>query len=198
MRRFVEFLLALFAIVLASPLILLGLAIVRLTSPGPALFRQSRVGLGKKEFVCLKLRTMRTGTKQLGTHEVSASSVTPVGKFLRKTKLDELPQLMNILRGEMSFVGPRPCLPVQKELIEERDSRGVFSVLPGITGLGQVRGIDMSEPARLAECDAEYIQNRSFWFDLQLVCRTFLGSGQGDRVRSPETASNASRNQTEI
>lgn len=198
MRRFVEILFATIALALASPVIFLGLVLVRLTSPGPALFRQTRVGVGKKEFVCLKLRTMKTGTKQLGTHEVSASSVTPVGKFLRATKLDELPQLINILRGEMGFVGPRPCLPSQVELIEERDSRGVFTVLPGITGLGQVRGIDMSEPARLAECDAEYVRNRSLWFDIQLVWRTFLGSGRGDRVRSVKDSSNPQQNQKKI
>lgn len=184
MKRLAEFCIALVAVILLSPVILAGLLLVKLDSKGPALFRQARVGRNRKEFTCLKLRTMKVGTKQLGTHEVGASSVTSVGKFLRKTKLDELPQLINILSGEMSFVGPRPCLPSQTELIEERDRRGVFEVLPGITGLGQVRGIDMSEPRRLAECDAEYIENQSLWFDLRLVWKTFLGDGQGDRVRS--------------
>ncbi len=186
MKRAVEFCFAMGALILLAPILLVGLILVKIDSRGPALFRQTRVGRNRREFICLKLRTMEIGTKQVGTHEVGASSVTSVGKFLRKTKLDELPQLINILRGEMSFVGPRPCLPNQTELIEERDRRGVFDVLPGITGLGQVRGIDMSEPERLAKCDAEYVENRSLWFDLRLVWKTFLGDGQGDRVRSTE------------
>lgn len=181
--RIFEFFAALVGLILISPLILAGIVIVRLTSEGPGLFRQPRVGRDKKEFICLKLRTMKTGTQQAGTHEVGASSVTPVGGFLRKTKLDELPQLINVMKGEMSFVGPRPCLPSQEELIFERESRGVFAIRPGITGLGQVRGIDMSEPAKLAECDAEYVRKRSLWFDFQLVLKTFLGEGSGDRIR---------------
>jgi lipopolysaccharide/colanic/teichoic acid biosynthesis glycosyltransferase len=92
---------------------------------------------------------MAAGTKQAGTHEVSASSVTKIGRFLRATKLDEIPQLWNVVRGEMAFVGPRPCLPSQTELVQEREIRGVYGIIPGITGLGQVRGIDMSEPVRL-------------------------------------------------
>jgi len=189
-RRILEIIAAMISLILISPLILVGVLVVRLTSEGPGLFRQPRVGRDKKEFICLKLRTMKLGTQQAGTHEVGASSVTRVGGFLRKTKFDELPQLFNVMKGEMSFVGPRPCLPSQEELICERESRGVFAVRPGITGLGQVRGIDMSEPAKLADCDAEYVRKRSLWFDFQLVLKTFLGEGSGDRVRpadeSPE------------
>lgn len=181
--RILEFIAALGLLVLALPVLLILLLAVRLSSPGPALFRQERVGLEKRPFVLLKLRTMRTGTKQAGTHEVGADAVTAVGRFLRKSKLDELPQLVNVLRGEMSFVGPRPCLPVQEQLVEERDRRGVFSVRPGITGLAQVRGIDMSDPIRLAEVDADYVARRSPSLNLAILWRTLTGQGFEDRVR---------------
>jgi O-antigen biosynthesis protein WbqP len=115
---------------------------------------------------------------------VSASSVTKIGRFLRATKLDEIPQLWNVVRGEMAFVGPRPCLPSQTELVQEREIRGVYGIIPGITGLGQVRGIDMSEPLRLAEIDAEYLQTRSLALDLRLAWQTVRGGGSGDRVKS--------------
>lgn len=183
MTRFVEILAALILFVFAAPALAIICVVVRLNSPGPALFRQERVGKDKRSFVLLKLRTMRKGTKQAGTHEVAADSVTSVGRFLRKSKLDELPQLINVLRGEMSFVGPRPCLPVQTELVEERDRRGVFSVLPGITGLAQVQGVDMSDPVRLAEVDADYVSRQSTALNLALLWRTFVGEGFGDRVR---------------
>ncbi|MCG8601805.1 MAG: sugar transferase [Verrucomicrobiales bacterium] len=172
-----------------APLIGLLVLWVRFDSPGGAIFSQPRVGKGKREFRCLKLRTMKTGTAQRGTHEVSRSAVTRAGKIMRASKLDELPQLWNILRGEMNFVGPRPCLPSQEELIQERDARGVYSVLPGITGLAQVSGIDMSDPVRLADCDAEYLRQRSFWFDLKLLMRTFSPISLQDRVSGKEQGS---------
>jgi lipopolysaccharide/colanic/teichoic acid biosynthesis glycosyltransferase len=98
--------------------------------------------------------------------------------------MDELPQLWNVLKGEMSFVGPRPCLPIQRELIDERQKRGVFDLRPGITGLAQVQGIDMSDPRRLAEVDATYMKKQNLMFDFLLIVRTVTGSGRGDRVRS--------------
>lgn len=171
-------------LLLTAPLILVLIPVIRLTSPGPALFAQRRVGWKGREFICYKLRTMATNTREAATHEISAASVTGIGRFLRKTKLDELPQLYNVFVGEMSLVGPRPCLPVQEELIREREIRGVFEVLPGITGLGQVRGIDMSDPPRLAECDAEYLAKRSFGYDMRLLWYTLLGAGREDRVKS--------------
>lgn len=182
MRLFERILAGLMLLAAALPLLVLGLAI-RLGSEGPALFRQERVGRGRRPFLCLKLRTMRQGTRQAGTHEIGADAVTPLGRFLRKAKLDELPQLINVLRGEMAFVGPRPCLPSQEELVREREARGVYALLPGITGLGQVRGIDMSDPVRLAECDAEYLRRRSPVLDMAILWRTLFGGGFGDRVR---------------
>ncbi len=141
------------------------------------------MGRHGQPFTCYKLRTMRQGTANVATHEMSSSAVTSLGESLRRYKLDELPQLWNVLRGDMSFVGPRPCLPVQREVIAEREKRGVLALRPGITGLAQVNDIDMSTPVRLAEADAEYLATRSFVGDLVLILRTVTGSGQGDRVR---------------
>lgn len=184
MKRFLESTAAAFGLVLSVPIFVVLIPLIRLTSKGPAIFRQDRVGKEKRVFTCYKFRTMAANTRQAGTHEVGASAVTPVGKILRRTKLDEIPQFINIFKGEMSFVGPRPCLPVQEELIREREKRGVFQVLPGVTGLGQVRGIDMSDPVRLAECDAEYVKDRSLGADLRLLLQTVTGAGQGDRVNT--------------
>ncbi|MCB1202763.1 MAG: sugar transferase [Verrucomicrobiae bacterium] len=184
MRLFFERLVAFLGLLAASPFLAVSVILIRLDSPGAALFRQERVGIGKTPFTCLKLRTMASGTKQAGTHEISAASVTRIGRLLRATKLDEIPQLWNVVRGEMAFVGPRPCLPSQTELVREREIRGVYEVLPGITGLGQVRGIDMSDPVRLAEVDGEYVRNRSLPLDLRLALQTVCGGGSGDRVKS--------------
>lgn len=183
LKRLFDFCSAVVGVMLAFPIVLVAIVAIRITSPGAAIFAQTRIGRGGGPFTCYKLRTMMQGTRIAGTHEVSPASVTGVGKFLRSTKLDELPQLWNVLVGEMSLVGPRPCLPVQEELIEERRKRGVLTVLPGITGLAQVEGIDMSDPVRLAERDADYVASRSFPGDLKLILRTVTGSGSGDRVR---------------
>ncbi len=184
MRKLLEQIVAATALILVLPLLGLLVWLIRRDSPGPGLFRQERVGKDRRVFCCYKLRTMAAGTKQAGTHEVSAASVTRMGSFLRKTKLDELPQLWNVARGDMAFVGPRPCLPGQEELVRERDARGVYSILPGITGLGQVRGIDMSDPVRLATCDAEYLTRRGLLLDLRILAQTLGGKGGGDRVNS--------------
>jgi O-antigen biosynthesis protein WbqP len=165
------------------PVILLAVVAIRATSPGPAIFLQERVGEGGKPFLCRKLRTMFLGTESVPTHQVPASRITPVGSFLRRSKLDELPQLWNVIRGEMSLVGPRPCLPTQAVLVEERRRRGVTALRPGITGLAQMRGIDMADPAVLAEVDAEYLSSVSLAVDLGILLRTFFGSGRaGARV----------------
>jgi O-antigen biosynthesis protein WbqP len=121
---------------------------------------------------------MFSGTESVPTHEVSASRITPVGRFLRRAKLDELPQLWNVLKGEMSLVGPRPCLPTQVALVEARRRRGVAGLRPGITGLAQVRGIDMADPEALAEIDAEYLAAASLAADLGIVLRTLFGAGR--------------------
>jgi O-antigen biosynthesis protein WbqP len=142
--------------------------LVRLTSKGPGIFVQDRVGQRGEIFKCYKIRTMQEGTPAEATHEINRSSVTPVGRVLRRYKLDELPQIWNVLKGEMSLVGPRPCLPSQSK--------------PGITGKSQVLGLDMSEPERLATADAEYIAEQSLLGDLVLLLKTpralLFGSGK--------------------
>jgi O-antigen biosynthesis protein WbqP len=159
-------------LVATSPVLVLAALAVRLSSPGPVIFSQTRVGRDGGLFRCHKLRTMHQGTPSLPTHEAPASSVTSVGKVLRKFKLDELPQFWNVLKGEMSLVGPRPCLPTQTELIECRRRLGVLAALPGITGLAQIRGIDMSNPELLAQTDAAYLKTASFWLDLRILLGT--------------------------
>lgn len=126
---------------------------------------------------------MKPGTASVASHLADGSSITGWGRFLRRTKLDELPQLWNVLKGEMSLVGPRPCLPNQTELIFERAQRGVFVARPGITGLAQVQGIDMSNPQRLAEVDAEMLRDFSVADYFRYIFLTALGRGAGDRVR---------------
>lgn len=182
--RLIDLSFAFVVIALFSWLLFLVWILIRLESDGPGIFSQERVGQNGKPFICYKFRTMKKGTRQAGTHEVEADSVTKVGAFLRKTKIDELPQVWNILLGELSLVGPRPCLPVQHQLIEERQKRGVLAVKPGITGLAQINGVDMSDPTLLAWWDARYIAQRSLPLDLKIIMATFLGRGQGDKIRS--------------
>lgn len=155
---------------------------IRSSSPGPAIFAQTRVGRNGKPFICYKFRTMKLGTKQAGTHEVSASAVTWIGGILRKTKVDELPQIWNIWRNELSVIGPRPCLPTQEELIDERRALGVLALKPGISGLAQVNNIDMSNPKLLANWDARYLRLQCLALDLRIAVATALGNGSGDNV----------------
>lgn len=147
------------------------------------LFRQQRIGRHQQPFVLVKFRTMRPDTASVATHLADATAITRFGHFLRRTKLDELPQLWNVLKGDMSLVGPRPCLFNQEELIAERAQRGVFNYRPGITGLAQIQGIDMSTPELLAKTDAEMLKRLDlvsyFWF----IFLTVFGKGSGDRVR---------------
>lgn len=150
---------------------------------GSPLFFQQRVGQDKRLFTLLKFRTMKPDTKIVGTHEVHPNQVTTWGRLLRRTKIDELPQLWNVLKGEMSLVGPRPCLPSQTELILARQKLGVFGARPGITGLAQIQGIDMSTPELLAKTDAEMIRTMSLSKYFKFILLTVCGWGRGDRVR---------------
>jgi O-antigen biosynthesis protein WbqP len=183
MKRLADIVLALLCLPVALPLLLIGMALVKWSSPGPAIFRQTRVGRHEKPFTCYKLRTMYADTRDAPSHESAASAVTPAGRWLRRTKLDELPQLWNVLRGDMSFVGPRPCLPSQVELVAARRALGLYAIRPGITGVAQVAGLDMSDPQRLAAADAEYLKTMSLATDLRLMFMTAFGAGSGDRVR---------------
>ncbi|WP_083982594.1 sugar transferase [Devosia soli] len=157
-------------------------AAIRLQSRGPGIFAQERVGRGGRIFTCFKFRTMKAGTPQTATNLVSGSAVTSLGRVLRRTKLDELPQIWNIFRNEMSFIGPRPCLPTQRTLVEARERLGVLDIKPGISGLAQVAGVDMSDPHLLAELDARYLALRSLALDANIVLATIRGNGQGDNT----------------
>jgi O-antigen biosynthesis protein WbqP len=164
------------------PILMIVIVAIRLQSPGPAIFKQLRVGKDGP-FTCYKFRTMYFGTANLPTHEVQASSVTALGEHLRRFKIDELPQLWNVLLGDMSLVGPRPCLPSQVDLVEARRRLGVLEVRPGITGLAQVNGVDMSDANRLAEIDAQYVRTQSLIGDFKLILATLRGQGVGvDRI----------------
>jgi len=169
-------------LIVMSPLLIIVFLFSSLFQQGSPLFRQERVGREEKLFTLVKFRTMRPETRSVGTHEIHPGQVTTWGKVLRKTKLDELPQLWNVLMGEMSLVGPRPCLPNQIALIQERQRLGVFNVRPGITGLAQIQGIDMSKPQVLAQTDAEMIRTMSIFNYFKYIFRTICGSGFGDRV----------------
>lgn len=178
---------AVMILVLLLPVFAVLWFIIHLDSSGPAIFAQTRVGKEQVPFTLYKFRTMKRDTVSAGTHEVSFSAVTKVGRILRKIKLDELPQAINLLRGEMTLVGPRPCLPMQKELIEARSALGVYAMKPGITGFAQIRDIDMSRPQDLAKVDYIYMKLQSLTLNLKIILLTATGRGGGDRVDLRET-----------
>lgn len=155
-------------------------ALIFVETRSTPVFRQSRVGRNRKIFTLYKLRTMHPDTPDRASHDTSDTQITRSGRWIRKLKIDELPQILNVLIGQMSFVGPRPCLPIQHSLIAERDRLGVNNLRPGITGIAQINGIDMSEPALLAEIDSTYAY--SFRNDLHILLQTVVGKGSGDAV----------------
>lgn len=182
MKRGFDLAAASVGLLILAPLVIACAILIRFSSKGPVLFRQPRVGKNERVFTCYKLRTMLTNTAHVPTHQMVSSAVTPIGRHLRRLKLDELPQLWNVLKGEMSFVGPRPCLPTQQELIAARRRLGLTKLLPGITGVSQVAGIDMSDPERLATSDARYVDAMSLRTDVSLIWQAIAGKGRGDRV----------------
>lgn len=182
MTRILDIVFSFLGLLLLSPVILV-LLIVGLFDTGSPLFRQKRVGANKRPFHLLKFRSMHLNTQAVATHLVQVSAITKWGSFLRKSKLDELPQLFNVLLGDMSFVGPRPNLFNQIELIEERGKRGVYTVRPGITGLAQINKIDMSTPQLLAETDVKMIDHLNVLNYFKYIFLTVFGKGFGDRVR---------------
>jgi len=157
--------------------------ILGLLDTGSPIFRQERAGRNMKSFSLFKFRTMSRDTVSVASHLASSSAITSFGCFLRRTKLDELPQLWNVLKGDMSLVGPRPNLFNQEELIKARNLLGIYDVRPGITGLAQIKDIDMSTPELLAKTDAEMISTMSVANYFKYIFLTFAGKGQGDRVR---------------
>ena len=181
--RLIDILASFVGLIVLSPFILVITIILYFEHRKP-LFIQTRIGRNQAQFRLVKFRSMSPKAADLPTHEVSADLITKTGKFIRATKLDELPQLLNVLRGEMSLVGPRPCLPTQEELINERQALGVFKLRPGITGPAQVKNIDMSTPKKLAQEDSQMVGNVTLTFYFKYVLMTVTGSGQGDKVRT--------------
>ena len=181
MQRFFDLVFSVAGLILGGPLFLL-LWLVGFFITGSPLFRQERVGRHQKPFILIKFRTMKPGTASVASHLADSASITRWGRFLRRTKFDELPQLWNVFKGEMSLVGPRPCLFNQEELIRERAKRGVFVARPGITGLAQTRGIDMSVPVLLAETDAAMLASLRLPDYFRYIFLTVTGQGRGDRV----------------
>ena len=162
------------AVLLLAPLLLIAWIAVLIESGRPGIFSQDRVGERGSIFRCFKIRTMRTGTSLIATHKVGTDAVTRVGGFLRRFKIDELPQVWNVFRGEMSVVGPRPCLPNQHEVVRSRLAHDVIDYRPGLTGWAQACGVDMRDPDTLAILDAQYLSLRSVWFDAFVIARTLV------------------------
>jgi len=182
MSRLLDVLFSVVGLLLLSPVLLVVWLVGWFDTRSP-LFRQERVGRYQKPFVLVKFRTMRPDTASVASHLADASAITPLGRFLRRTKLDELPQLWNVLKGEMSLVGPRPCLFNQQTLIDERERRAVYQARPGITGLAQVQGIDMSTPELLAQTDAKMLATLTLRDYFRYILQTVTGKGTGDCVK---------------
>lgn len=184
-KRVIDFILALIGMIVLSPVFLVLIITIKADSRGPVLFKQKRVGIHKSYFNILKFRTMRIDTpKDMPTHMLSNPEqyITRVGKFMRKTSLDELPQIINILKGEMSIIGPRPALWNQYDLIEERDKYGANDVMPGLTGWAQINGRDELEIPVKAKLDGEYVERMSFSMDVKCFVGTIISVLKSDGV----------------
>lgn len=185
-KRCMDILLSFIGIIIVGWIILIIMVLIKCTSKGPAFFRQKRIGNKKREFYILKFRTMRIDApKDTPTHllENANSYITPIGRFLRKTSLDELPQIFNILSGEMSIIGPRPALWNQYDLIAERDKYGANDIRPGLTGWAQINGRD-ELPIHVKAClDGEYIKRLSFVFDVKIFLLTFASVWKKEGVK---------------
>lgn len=181
----VDFLLSFVGCIVLLPVYLLIAIFIKCDSKGPVFFRQKRIGKGKREFYILKFRTMRTDTPaNMPTHLLQNPDayITKVGKFLRKSSLDELPQIFNILKGDMSIIGPRPALWNQYDLIAERDRVGANDIKPGLTGYAQINGRDELPIDVKASLDGEYVQKMSFWFDVKVFFGTIVSVLKSDGV----------------
>ena len=184
MKRAFDFISSLIGIIILSPIILIICIIIKCTSEGPILFSQRRIGKDNKEFKIYKFRTMRIDTPNVATHllENPEQWITPIGKFLRKTSLDELPQLFNILKGEMSVVGPRPALYNQDDLIKLRTEKEVHKLTPGLTGWAQINGRDELPIVEKVKLDEEYVKIKSFWTDIKIIFMTVVSVVKSDGV----------------
>ena len=184
-KRFYDTVLAFLGLIVLSPLFLILIIMIKLDSKGPVLFKQKRIGRNKKHFYILKFRTMRIDTpKDTPTHmlENPEQWITKVGKFLRKTSLDELPQIINILKGDMSIIGPRPALWNQYDLVEERDKYNVHKLYPGLTGYAQINGRDELPIPEKAKLDGYYVLHISLWLDIRIFFGTIISIFRSDGV----------------
>ena len=184
-KRFYDFFGAFIGLIILSPLYLFIVLLIKLDSKGPVLFKQKRIGRNKKQFNILKFRTMKIETpKNTPTHMLENPNqwITRIGKFLRKTSLDELPQIINIVKGDMSFIGPRPALWNQHDLIKERDKYNAHKLYPGITGYAQIKGRDKLSISQKAALDGEYVQKISLWMDIKIFVWTFISVLKSDGV----------------
>lgn len=184
MKRVFDFSASLILLILLSPVFLIISLIISADDGSPVIFRQPRVGKNNELFDILKFRTMKNGTRNVasGALDESGECITRSGRFLRKTSLDELPQLINILRGEMSFVGPRPLIPEEEDIRKLRERYNVYSVLPGMTGLAQINGRDNLTAEEKAEFDRQYVENRTLFLDIKILFKTVFAVLTGKDV----------------
>lgn len=197
MKRFFDFLFSLLALIVLSPVILILSLLVWVSSGSPIIFRQERVGYGNKLFTIYKFRTMKDGMRQTATEDLTEeeieNDITFVGKILRKLSLDELPQLYNILKGDMSFVGPRPLIPQEEEIRAMREKYNVYSVRPGITGWAQVNGRDFISDEQKAKLDKEYVENHTIIMDIKIMFKTVWVVLAGKDVADGKTTKDGDR-----
>ncbi|MBS7130562.1 sugar transferase [Clostridium sp.] len=196
MKRIFDFIMSLLAIICLSPIIIIVSLIIKFTSEGPILFKQRRIGKDNKEFNIYKFRTMRVDTPNVATHllENPEQYITAIGKFMRKTSLDELPQLFNILKGEMSIVGPRPALYNQLDLRDMRTKVGVHKLVPGLTGWAQINGRDEIPLDIKVKLDKEYLDKKSFLLDLKIIFLTVIKVLKSDGVQEGKVKNNNKNN----
>jgi O-antigen biosynthesis protein WbqP len=192
-KRILDFTLSLFALLILWPIFLVLAVLIKFESKGPVFFKQKRIGKNKQYFYILKFRTMKTDTpSDMPTHMLQKPEafITKIGKFLRKTSLDELPQLINIIKGDMSIIGPRPALWNQFDLIAERDKYGSNNIYPGLTGWAQINGRDELPIKEKAKLDGEYVQKMSLVFDLKLLLKTLFIVIRSDGVKEGRSNEN--------
>ncbi|MBV1817961.1 sugar transferase [Clostridium cochlearium] len=200
MRRLFDVLISLLLLILLSPLLILIAIIIKLTSKGPILFTQMRIGKDNELYKFYKFRTMKVETPNVATDKLkdAKSYITPVGKVLRKTSLDELPQLFNIIKGDMTFVGPRPALYNQYNLKELRTKAGVHKLLPGVTGWAQINGRDHNNDYQKTELDRYYLHNKSFVFDIKIIILTAFKVLRSEGVIEGARASRSSVSESKV
>lgn len=183
MYQSLKYIICIIGLIVIMPILFIVSLFIFFEDGLPIIYKQARLGIHKKEFIIYKLRTMKNEAPQIATHEVSSKYFLFVGKFIRKTKLDEFPQLYNIIIGDLNFVGPRPGIASIKKLVEERDKNNIYTLTPGITGLAQILGFDMSDPVKLAEIDKIYLENQSMKLNLIILLGTFFKSPKKYLVR---------------